>query len=214
MTPRELLSAGARELGITLTMEQVNSVFVYLTELHKWNRKMSLTAITDERDVIIKHVLDSLAYATGFDPTPGTRLLDMGSGAGFPALPLKIAFPLLSIKMVDSVKKKASFLRHVVRTLRLSEVDVIDTRVEELPAQTRSSFDIVTARAFAEMGTALNAGMPLLKPGGLMVLSRGPDEVLDDVKLEGLHAEQSNIVELKLPYSEYRRAIWVFRKTG
>lgn len=214
MTPRELLSAGARELGISLTDEQINFVFLYLAELNKWNRKMNLTAITDERDVIIKHVLDSLAYAKGFNPTPGARLIDMGSGAGFPALPIKIAFPDVSITMVDSVRKKASFLRHIVRTLRLSAADVIDTRVEELPAQLSCSFDIVTARAFADMGVALNSGMPLLKSGGVMVLSRGPDEALDNANLEGLHAEQGNIIELTLPYSEYRRAIWVFRKTG
>jgi len=214
VTPRDLLLSGASELGISLTPEQVNAVFLYLAELHKWNRKMNLTAITLERDVIIKHILDSLAYTTGFEPTPGLRLLDVGSGAGFPALPIKIAFPGIMITMVDSVKKKAAFLRHIVRTLQLAETDVIDTRVEDLPARLNSSFDIVTARAFADMGAALKAGIPLLKPGGVMVLSRGPDENLEIAILESLHAEQGNIIDLTLPHSDYKRAIWVFRKVG
>ncbi|HET7318364.1 MAG TPA: RsmG family class I SAM-dependent methyltransferase, partial [Nitrospirota bacterium] len=93
MTPRELLITGAKELGIDLSVEQVNSLFIYLAELKKWNRKINLTAIRDERDVIIKHVLDSLSYIRGFGQTERVRLLDMGSGAGFPALPIKVVRP-------------------------------------------------------------------------------------------------------------------------
>ncbi len=187
-------------------------MFIYLAELKKWSRKINLTAIKDERDVVIKHVLDSLSYICGFIPTPGLRLLDMGSGAGFPALPIKIAFSAVSITMVESVKKKASFLRHIIRTLKLAETSVIDARTEELSDNFRSAFDIVTARAFADMKLAISEGMPLLKPGGLMVLSRGPEETINDQDLGRAGVSLESRTDLTLPYSDYKRTIWVFKK--
>jgi 16S rRNA (guanine527-N7)-methyltransferase len=214
MTPRELLNSGAKKLGIYLTVEQTNSVFIYLAELKKWGQKINLTAIKDDRDIVIKHVLDSLTYLHGFVGAPGLRLLDMGSGAGFPALPIKIVCPGISITMVDSVKKKASFLRHIIRTLKLTETSVIDARTEELSVHFLSIFDIVTARAFADMKSAIAAGMPLLKPGGLMVLSRGPEETINDQDLVRAGVSLERRTDLILPYSDYKRTIWVFKKAG
>jgi 16S rRNA (guanine527-N7)-methyltransferase len=213
MKPRELLITGAKELGIDLSVEQVNSLFIYLAELKKWNRKINLTAIRDERDVIIKHVLDSLSYINGFGPPAGPRLLDMGSGAGFPALPIKVIKPDISVTLVESVKKKASFLRHVIRTLGLAGAEVIDKRIEEIENSSRSLYDVVTARAFATMGAALAAGAPFLRTGGLMVLSRGPEETISEKEFRntGVHVEKK--IELTLPHSDYKRAIWVFKKT-
>lgn len=214
MTLRELIKNGAEKLGISLSLEQINTVFIYLAELKKWSQKINLTAIKDERDIVIKHVLDSLSYLHGFAPAPGLRLLDMGSGAGFPALPIKIACPEISITMVDSVKKKASFLRHIIRTLKLTETTVIDTRTEELSAHFLSTFDIVTARAFADMKSAIAEGMPLLKPGGLIVLSRGPEETINEQNLVRRGVLLENRTDLTLPYSDYKRTIWVFKKAG
>ncbi len=212
MTPRELLIAGSKELGIVLSIEQVNSFFVYLAELKKWNKKINLTAITEERDTVIKHLLDSLSYLKAFTPTPGLRLLDMGSGAGFPAIPLKIAAPEISITMVESVKKKASFLRHIVRTLPLEAVEILDIRMEEIPDPYHFSFDIVTARAFAEMPEALGHGVLFLKPGGLVILSRGPEETISEQELNKSGVKVEQRLELMLPHSGYKRAIWVFKK--
>ncbi len=212
MNPRELLNNGAKDLGISLSIEQINSMFIYLAELKKWGQKINLTAIKDDRDVVIKHVLDSLSYIYGFTPSPGLRLLDMGSGAGFPALPIKIAFPGISVTMVESVKKKASFLRHVIRTLKFGDTAVIDTRTKELPAHFLSTFDIVTARAFADMKSAISEGMPLLKPGGLMVLSRGPEETINDQDLVRAGVSLESRIDLILPYSDYKRTIWIFKK--
>ncbi len=214
MTPRELLNDGAKKLGISLTVEQINSVFIYLAELKKWSQKINLTAIKDERDIIIKHVLDSLSYLHGFTVTPGLRLLDMGSGAGFPALPIKIARPGISITMVDSVKKKASFLRHIIRTLKLTESEVIDTRMEELPDHFLAAFDIVTARAFSDMKLVIAEGISLLKPGGLMVLSRGPEETINEIELVKAGVSLERRIDMILPYSDYKRTVWVFKKTG
>jgi 16S rRNA (guanine527-N7)-methyltransferase len=214
MTQRELLISGARDLGLDLSAGQVDSAFIFLTELKKWNRKINLTAIREERDIIIKHVLDSLSYIRGFNPAPGLKLLDMGSGAGFPAFPIKIARPEISVTLVESVKKKASFLRHIVRTLKMTGVEVIDKRTEELPPSYHATCDAVTARAFADMSEALASGTPFLKPGGLMVLSRGPEETILEREMEKAGVSLEKRIALTLPHSDYKRAIWVFKKTG
>ncbi len=212
MNPRDLLITGAEELGVHLTSGQVDAVFTHLAELRKWNRRINLTAIKGERDIVIKHVLDSLSYRKGFTPTPGLRLLDMGSGAGFPAIPLKIAYPGIAITLVESIKKKASFLRHIIRTLSLAEAEVVDTRVEEIPESSRSSYDVITARAFASMHEAIMAGKAFVKPGGLIVLSRGSEETIADRELAAAGILPDKKIEFLLPHSDYKRAVWVFKK--
>jgi 16S rRNA (guanine527-N7)-methyltransferase len=212
MTPRELLISGSEMLGIPLNSEQVNSLFVYMTELKKWNRKINLTAISDDREVVIKHLLDSLSFLEGFDPGPGVKLLDMGSGAGFPGIPIKIAHPIVSVMLVESVKKKASFLRHIVRTLELTSIEVSDMRIEELPEDLYGCYDVVTARAFADMQSAIAAGKAYLKDGGLLVLSRGPSETICEEDLLKADVSLEERQELTLPHSDYKRAVWVFKK--
>jgi len=212
MNTREILMAGARELGIALTSEQADTFFLYAAELTKWNRKINLTSITDEQDVMVKHFLDSLAYLKGFAPAPGLRLLDMGSGAGFPAIPLKIACPDLSITLVESIKKKAAFLRHVIRTLPLDRAEVRDVRIEELPDSLQKGYDVITARAFTDTRTAAAVGSPFLKPEGVMILSRGSEEIVEEHLLDRLLVSVDNKIELTLPFSNYKRVIWVLKK--
>jgi len=212
MTLRTLLTTGAEKLGIILSDQQADVFLVYLVELEKWNRKINLTAIRNEQDIVIKHFLDSLSYLNGFVPAPAIRLLDMGSGAGFPAVPIKIVHPELPITMVESVKKKASFLRHIVRTLKLLEIVVVDKRTDELPYTHHRAYDVVTARAFADMKAAISEGAPFLKPRGLMVLSRGPEETIEEGEAFKAGMVIETRLELNLPHSNDPRAIWVFRK--
>ena len=212
MTSRDLLLSGAKELGVPLAGKQVEDLFVYMAELTKWNRKINLTAITSERDVVIKHLLDSLSYLKGFSADPGARLLDMGSGAGFPGIPIMIARPELSVTLVESVKKKASFLRHICRLLQLSAVEVLDVRTNEVAVSYDNTYNVVTARAFAEMSTALSDGRRFLKPGGLMVLSRGRGEYLEEQEAVRAGFEVEKKMDLTLPHSDNERSLWVFRK--
>ncbi len=209
---RQMLDSGARELGVGLSEAQLDSCLLFLSELKKWNQKINLTAIRADQDIVIKHFLDSFSFIKGFAPVEGLKLLDMGSGAGFPALPLKIAIPGISVTMVESVKKKAAFIRHIIRTLRLTGAEVSDKRTEELSNSFQSSFDVVTARAFADMEKALEAGRTFLKTGGIMVLSRGPDENIGEQELARTGVVLVKKDELTLPHSDYKRAIWVFRK--
>jgi 16S rRNA (guanine527-N7)-methyltransferase len=143
MTLRALLTTGAQQLGIMLSDQQADAFLVYLVELDKWNRKINLTAIRNEQDIVIKHFLDSLSYLTGFVPVPALRLLDMGAGAGFPAVPIKIAHQEIAVTMVESVNKKASFLRHIVRTLKLTEIVIVDKRTDELSPSHQLSYDVL-----------------------------------------------------------------------
>lgn len=209
---RKLLMTGAEELGRPLTSGQADQCLAYLAELRKWNRKINLTAIRDDREAVIKHFLDSFSYLVVLAERPAGALVDMGSGAGFPALPIKIAVPELSVTLVESVKKKASFLRHIVRTLQLPGTEVLNLRTSELPAHVLASFDLATARAFADMETALREGSRLLRPEGTLVLSRGPDEKVTEEQIENAGMQMLARKSLELPFSRDPRSLWVFRK--
>jgi 16S rRNA (guanine527-N7)-methyltransferase len=211
---RQLLAAGAMEIGITLSEDHSNALLLFFVELEKWNRKINLTSIREERDIAVKHGLDSLSYLLGFSPLPGQRLLDIGSGAGFPAIPIKIVHPELSVTLVESVKKKAAFLRHIIRMLKINAADVLDQRIEQLVVSLYGVFDIVTARAFADMKSTLISGMPFLKSEGVLVLSRGPEETIQEHEIAGIGAVLDKQIKLTLPYSNFRRTIWVFKKAG
>jgi len=212
MTLRQILIDGAWAFGLILTGDQADACLVYLAELEKWNRKFNLTAIRDEREIVTKHFIDSFSYLMGFRPESGLALLDMGSGAGFPALAIKIAAPVLSVTMVESAKKKGTFLRHIIRTLGLEDVRVLDMRTNELPSEHYARYDVVTARAFSDMETAIKEGKALLKPGGLLVLSRGPAEAVGDDIVAGHGMMVLKRHEFILPGSGDPRALWVFEK--
>jgi len=214
MTLRRRLIDGAAVFGVDLNDGQIDACLVYLIELEKWNRKINLTAIRDEQEIITKHFIDSFSYLKGFGPAPGMELLDMGSGAGFPALPIKIAAPDISVTLVESVRKKGAFLRHVIRTLRVERATVLDARTEALPAEHRSRYDVVTARAFADLDTALREGAPFLRAGGVMVLSRGPAESINDTAVAAHGMSVRSRDELILPRSLDPRALWVFQKNA
>lgn len=209
---RALLISGAKTLGVHLSEAQTASLFVYLVELKKWNRKINLTAIRKDRDIIIKHFLDSFSFMIGFPGVQNLKLLDMGAGAGFPALPLKIAYPQIMVTMVESVGKKASFLRHMTRTLQLRDTEVLEDRSENLGPGYRSIFDVVTARALTDMQGVIAAGLPFLKPGGRLIMSRGAEETINEADWKDKKFSLQKKQQLVLPHSDYRRVIWVFKK--
>jgi len=164
-----LLFQSAAHFGINLTDHQLDLFHIYLEELWSWSRKFNLTGLEDRRRMVIELFLDSL-LPSPFLPGEGS-LLDVGSGAGFPGLPLKIHVPLHPTFLLEPNSKKVSFLRHVIRLTGLKGVQPIRTRVEHLPREVR--YDMVTARALAELGKALECCVPLVKPGGLLILYLG-----------------------------------------
>lgn len=171
MTLTELL---ARQ-RIALSDDQVARLVWLAEELLRWNRRHNLTAITGRDAVYEKHLVDSL---TLFDEArAATRLLDIGSGAGFPALPLKIACPRLQVVAVDAVAKKIAFQRHVARTLGLQEFTAVHGRAEQLAADPNlhAAFDLVTARALGELPLLVALATPFLARNGRLVAMKGPE---------------------------------------
>jgi 16S rRNA (guanine527-N7)-methyltransferase len=148
---RSAVIDGARELGLSVTDRQVRQMQAHAMDLLQWNRTTNLTAITDPRDMAVKHYLDALAPAPWIGKA--ARLLDAGAGGGFPGIPLKIIRPDLAVTLVDSVRKKVSFLKHAIRTLELADTVAVHGRLEQLGnhADFRGQYDVVVCRAFSSL---------------------------------------------------------------
>jgi len=167
-----------RQLGLeperaTLVVAQF---LLYRQELLDWNTRINLTAITNPQEVLFRHFLDSLSLLLVYDK-PNTRLLDIGAGAGFPGLPLKIVRPGWYVTLVEATGKKVTFLQHVIETLKLQNVEAIHGRAEELAhrLELRGAFDLVTARAVAALPTLLEFAAPFCRVGGQMIFPKKGD---------------------------------------
>lgn len=200
------LAQTVREVaGVTLSSAQLAAFATYAAELSAWNERTNLTAITDPGDVAVKHFADSLTCLLVMRPlTRGLRVIDVGTGAGFPGLPLKIACPSLDLTLVEATGKKVDFLNHVVATLGLEGVTVINERAEALGQhdEHRESYDWVLARAVAGMRTLAEYLLPLARIGGHCLPQKGesaPQEAVDAqeaIQLLGGHVVQLTPVEL------------------
>lgn len=158
--------------GIHLTDKQIKQFDLYYHTLIEWNKKMNLTAITKEEDVYLKHFYDSLTPSFDFDFNHQS-LCDIGAGAGFPSIPLKIVYPDLKITIVDSLSKRITFLSHLIEILELNDVKAIASRAEEYALDHRESFDIVTARAVARLNILDELCLPLVKINGYFITLKG-----------------------------------------
>lgn len=172
---KELAGHVHRQLGLRLTSAQLNLLAAYERELITWNSRFNLTAIRDPQEIRIKHFLDSLTCLMAMRDSPLERLVDIGTGAGFPGLPLKIIYPKMHLTLVESVGKKADFCRHVVKTLDLLGVEVIQERAEVLgqAAAHRESYDWAVARAVAILPVLAEFLLPLVRVGGSMLAMKG-----------------------------------------
>lgn len=161
-----------QEKGIHLSEYQIKQFHDYYETLIEWNQKMNLTAITEEEDVYLKHFYDSLTIS--FDHSFNHQsLCDIGAGAGFPSIPLKIVYPDLKITIVDSLSKRITFLNHLIEVLALKDVEAIAARAEEYALTHRESFDIVTARAVARLNILDELCLPLVKLDGYFITLKG-----------------------------------------
>lgn len=211
---RELLRTGAAELGVPLTSAELGQFNLLAAELKKWNRKINLTAIKDDAAIVVKHFLDSL---TLLKVVPGKgSLLDIGSGGGFPAIPLKIMRHGLHVTSVDAVEKKVIFQRHAGRTLHLHGFDAIHARGEELAGKYAGHFDWVVSRAFSDIPTFVRMALPLLKDTGKMVAMKGKGGKVEAHGAEKSLAEMGvkvcEAVEFRLPISGDSRCLVVMTR--
>ena len=169
---------GVRQLGLELNEQELEQFLRYREELLEWNTRINLTAITDPAEVLLKHFLDSLSLLLVYD-RPAARLLDIGAGAGFPGLPLKIVRPQWQVLLLEATGKKVTFMRHMIEALQLRDVVALHGRAEELgrDAGYRASFDVVTARAVASLPILLEYAAPFCRVGGQLILPRKGDLV-------------------------------------
>jgi 16S rRNA (guanine527-N7)-methyltransferase len=175
----ELLTAGTEKLGLKLNERQIAQFQTYFEELVDWNQRMNLTAIVEYDKVQILHFLDSLTVVSAWQPAanrPTAKVIDIGTGAGVPGIPLKIVFPEIKLSLMDSTGKKITFLNHLKQKLGLDDITIINGRAEELGHQIyRESFDLVMARGLAPMPTLAELTIPFCRIGGKAVLHKKGD---------------------------------------
>lgn len=193
-------------LGLQLTTEQLAAFERYKHELIEWNSRFNLTAIRDENGIEIKHFLDSLTCILAFEPSsPPRSLIDVGTGAGFPGIPLKLIYPHMRLTLVESIQKKAGFCQHVVETLGLRQVTVLAQRAEDVgqDPQHREAYDVATGRAVAPMPTLVEYLLPLVRIGGMVIMQKGenaPAETQQSEKvIARLGGQLRKIMPIALP---------------
>ena len=214
---KEHLVQGARELGVELTSAELGKFYHFAAELKKWARKINLTAITADEEIAVKHFLDSLTLLKVV--TGHGRLLDIGSGGGFPSIPVKIACHGLKVVSVDAVEKKVIFQRHAARLLGLHDFEALHARGEELSGQYAGYFDWVVSRAFSDIPTFVRIALPLLKENGKIVAMKGrggrEEAHLVSASFVELGVKVTDVMEFRLPISGDARSLIVMeRVTG
>lgn len=204
-----------QKLNISPTKEQLKQLEIYAKMLLEYNKKFNLTAITKQEDIYLKHFYDSLTITKEIDLDQELKVLDIGTGAGFPGIVLKIFFPKLDLILLDSNNKKISFLNEVIKELGLKKIKCIHGRAEELPTNYREYFDIVTSRAVANLRVLTELSIPYLKVNGYFISLKGKaDEELKEAEstLKVLNCEIEKIEKFILPDQVSERAIIKIRK--
>ncbi len=218
MTPQEFYQALAAQ-GIVLTEKQKQAFETYFHLLVQWNQKINLTAITDKNEVYLKHFYDSVApILQGHLQDQNLKLLDIGAGAGFPSLPMKILFPQLKVTIIDSLNKRITFLKYLAEELELDGVAFYHGRAEDYGQNKafRGQFDLVTARAVARMQVLAELTIPFLKVGGQLIAlkaSAAEDELQEaQPALQTLFAKVETSLDYQLPNGDSRNLTLVSKK--
>lgn len=204
-----------KKLDITPTPKQLEQLKKYYELLVEWNEKMNLTGITEKEQVYLKHFYDSATLFSVIDLTKEETLCDIGTGAGFPGLVLKILFPNLKVTLVDSLNKRIEFLKTVIQELGLTEIDAIHARIEEYGISNREKFDVVTARAVAPLNILLEYSIPLVKVGKVFIAMKANLEeelTISTHALQVLNSKIENVYNFLLPIEESKRALVVVTK--
>ena len=207
------------EKGVALSPWQIEQFDIYFNTLVEWNEKMNLTAITDKEDVYLKHFYDSISASFYFDFTKVEKICDVGAGAGFPSIPLKICFPHLHVSIVDSLNKRISFLQHLADVLKLESVAFYHDRAETFgqnPAH-REQYDLATARAVARMSVLSELCMPLVKPDGhflaMKAANAGEEMTAAKKAITVFGGKVEKVDSMLLPFENSERNIILIKKT-
>ena len=207
-----------KELGVSLSEKQVEQFLTYYEMLVEWNEMMNLTAITEYDEVMKKHFVDSLSLIKAFDVNRSASVIDVGTGAGFPGLALKIAYPNLKVTLLDSLNKRIQFLDAVITKLGLQDVETIHGRAEDFakPDKLREKFDLCVSRAVANLSTLSEYCLPFVKVGGQFI-SYKSEKITEEMEAAGkaisiLGGKVKNQVEFRLPDSDIYRNLFIIEK--
>lgn len=209
------LKDGAAEFGAGLDKDMIRALFEYKRLLLQWNEKMNLTAITDDKEIISKHFVDSLSIVPYLKEIGS--LIDVGTGAGFPGMPLKIVIPDLDVVLLDSLEKRVGFLDAVISTLGLDGIKAVHMRAEDagMSPDFRERFDAATARAVAAMPVLLEYCLPFVRTGGIFIAMKGNSEQeisMSGKALEVLGGKIEEVKEFTLPDTDIKRSVIIIRK--
>lgn len=211
----EVFKEEVEKLGISLTDEKLNQLALFYQLLLSWNEKMNLTRITNQEEVYLKHFYDSLTLYKEIKLETVDTLCDVGSGAGFPGIVLKIAFPNLDITLIDSLQKRVNYLNEIIKELKLSNIRAIHTRCEDYARVNREKYEVVTARAVANLKVLSELCLPLVKENGYFIAMKGKaTEELDEAKamIGTLGGKIEHINEFSLPLEESSRTLIKIKK--
>lgn len=198
-----------QKLNIEITETKLNQLEKYYEMLIEYNKVMNLTGITEKNDVYLKHFYDSLTITKIIDLNKEESLCDIGTGAGFPGLVIKIFFPNLKVTLVDSLNKRIKFLNDVIKSLNLDKIETVHARMEDYAKKNREKFDIVTARAVSQINFLLEISAPMLKINKHFIAMKGNMENENDYKsaMNKLFCSEKNIIKFKLPIEESKRTL-------
>lgn len=218
MDIKQQLIEGAKVLNVELTDRQADQLMRYKELLVEWNEKMNLTAITEDMEVITKHFLDCLTVQSSIDLAQVKSLVDVGTGAGFPGLVLKIAFPNVHITLIDSLNKRIKFLQHVIDELGLNGIECVHGRAEDLGKNKsyREQFEVCASRAVANLAVLSEYTLPFVKKGGYLIALKG--QKLDEELAEGekaitiLGGTIDKLVDVVVPYTDLNHRIAKIKK--
>lgn len=204
------------KLGIVLTSTQENQLEMYYNLLIEWNTKMNLTGITERNSVYLKHFYDCITLIKAIDLTKNLKIVDVGTGAGFPGLVLKIVFPNLDVVLVDALNKRINFLNHVIESLKLENIEAIHDRIENYAKNNLEVFDLVTCRAVAKLNIISELCLPLAKVNGYFIPMKATieDEISDTKYLEVLKSKVEKVITFNLPIENSVRNLIVIKKYG
>jgi len=220
MNDKIYLKELSEKVGISLSDTQLDQFFKYYEILVEWNQVMNLTAITEYKEVVLKHFVDSIALIKACDLNREISVIDVGTGAGFPGIPLKIAFPNLKVTLLDSLNKRVQFLNHVIVQLDLSDIKAIHGRAEDYAKQKeyREQFDLCVSRAVANLSSLSEYCIPYVKTGGSFISYKAgncEEELLQAQKaIKVLGGRINHVVDLILPDSDISRTFVLIEKVA
>lgn len=220
MEYKKLLKESCEEMGVSLNEKQIEQFMQYLSLLLEWNEKMNLTAITEKRDVVLKHFADCLSLVPAVEWKAGMKVIDVGTGAGFPGIPVKVACPEVEMTLLDSLQKRIGFLQEVGSQLGLTGVQYIHSRAEDggQSAEHREQYDLCVSRAVANLAVLAEFCLPFVKVGGMLAALKGPDAEAELEQAKGALAKLGGklvkIQDVAIPHTDLSHKLVFIEKTA